>query len=668
MGKQLVPFLFLLLLAKTAFSQNCTNIGQTPESAFPVCGTQVFEQNNVPICGTTNIPVPCNDGGPYQNKNPYWYKFTCYTAGTLGFLITPNDLGDDYDWQLFDVTGHNPNDVFTVPSLFVACNWSGETGETGASYAGNGFINCAGPGIPLFSAMPGLVAGHEYLLLVSHFTDSQSGYSIQFQGGTASITDPLEPKLGSARISCDGTQLVVQLNKKMKCSSMASNGSDFTLGGAASIVSETSLSCNFNFDTDTIVLALSNALPPGNYTLTIQNGSDGNTLLDNCGRSIPVGDNVQFNVAPLLPTPMDSIRPFACSPSKLQLVFIRPIRCNSIAANGSDFTVTGPQTVSITSAIDSCKTTGKTILITLQLASPIVVGGNYQVHLNTGSDGNTIIDECGRETPAGSSLSFTAADTVWAGFTYAMRYGCKDDTLNFIHDGRNGVKTWTWSFDNTSISNVQNPVQIYSASSQHTVRLIVSNGVCKDTVTQTIALDNKLIAAFETSNIICPEDAASFKNQSTGIIDSWQWIFGNGNTSNLKTPPSQFYPTPGREVSYTIKLIASSSSLGCKDSVTHSIRVLGNCYIAVPSAFTPNADGLNDYLYPVNALKADNLEFKIYNRWGQLVFESRDWLRKWDGTVNGVPQVTGSYIWFLKFTHHDTGKKVLMKGTTVLIR
>ena len=64
--------------------------------------------------------------------------------------------------------------------------------------------------------MPNLVEGHEYLLLVSHFSDSQSGYSLSFSGGTANITDPVLPGLDKARAACDGSKILVKLNKKMK--------------------------------------------------------------------------------------------------------------------------------------------------------------------------------------------------------------------------------------------------------------------------------------------------------------------------------------------------------------------------------------------------------------------------------------------------------------------
>ena len=93
-----------------------------------------------------------------------------------------------------------------------------------------------------------------------------------------------------------------------------------------------------------------------------------------------------------------------------------------------------------------------------------------------------------------------------------------------------------------------------------------------------------------------------------------------------------------------------------------------NCYAAVPSAFTPNNDGLNDYLYPLNASKADQMEFRVYNRMGQLVFISTNISKKWDGKFMGLPQDTGLFIWMLRYTHHDTGEKIFLKGTTLLIR
>ena len=198
-------------------------------------------------------------------------------------------------------------------------------------------------------------------------------------------------------------------------------------------------------------------------------------------------------------------------------------------------------------------------------------------------------------------------------------------------------------------------------------RLTVTNGVCTDSSFQNFTLPGKIKAAFTYPAELCPTDTAVFKDASTGYITSWAWYFDNGNTSTAENPPAQTYPAATRETSYPVQLIVKND-VPCYDTVYHTLKVLYSCYIAVPSAFTPNGDGHNDYLYPLNAYKAINLQFRVFNRWGQQVFETQDWTRKWDGTINGNPQASGVYVWWLSYTDIDTGKHHEQKGTTVLIR
>ena len=658
-----------LLFALCAGAQNaCTTLGQNPATAFPVCGTSVFSQTTVPNCGGKRIPGPCATTDSLTDTNPFWYKFTCFSPGTLGFLIKPVDLGDDYDWQLFDITAHDPNDVYTDKTLFVSCNWSGNTGLTGASSAGRSLNNCAGTSYPTFSSMPTLKLNHDYLLLVSHFTKfkpGQAGYELSFGGGTASITDTIPPALKSLSSSCDATKIYIKLNKKMKCSSLALDGSDFAISPAVVKINSATAFCN-GFDMDSVELNLNGRLPVGNYTISVKNGTDGNTLLDNCGRNIPVANSLPLNILPLAPTPMDSMVPVKCAPQSLQLIFRKNILCNSVASDGSDFMVNGPSPVSVVSTTTNCVNT-VTKSIILNLSSPIVNGGTYRIILKTGNDGNTIVDECSEQTTVGSALSFNVKDTVSADFSYQIAAGCKQDTVLFMHDGKHQVNRWLWQLDYNGTSNLQNPVTYFNSFGTKQIILSVSNGFCSDTVTKNIILDNELKAAFETNNTLCPEDTAVFKNTSIGNIVSYDWNFQNGNFSTDENPSPQKYPVLLDEKNYAVTLVVKSN-LGCYDTAVNNIRVLKSCYIAVPNAFTPNGDGLNDFLYPLNAFKADNLEFKVYNRLGQLVFHSNDWTQKWDGTVKGDPQDAGIYVWTLNYILRDTGKHIFMKGSTVLIR
>ena len=669
----LVVFFLSGLLIRVA-AQPCTVLGQTPATAFPVCGVDTFSQSTVPYCGGTKIPGPCSNDG-ITDQNPFWYKFTCFQAGTLGFQITPNDLADDYDWQLFDITGRNPNDVFTDANLFVACNWSGLTGITGARAGGNSLRNCAGSSYPLFSAMPQLIKGHEYLLLISHFTTftpSQNGYKLSFGGGTASITDPKAPALQAATTGCGGQKIGIKLNKKMRCSSLAANGSDFTVTPAnGTVIAAEGIGCSTGFDMDSVVLTISNVMTPGNYTVQIKRGADANTLLDYCNREIPPGTTLNAQVYPIQPTPMDSIKPAGCTPATLNLVFRQPILCSSIAPNGSDFTVTGPAGVTVTGATGSCTgTTTGTTAIKVVLNAPLQLGGIYRITLNRGSDGNTLLNDCTLETPAGSFIDFIVKDTVSADFSYRIGYSCASDTIYVVHDGRNGVNLWQWSNNGQAVAGSSPGKQfVYTVFDSKTISLRVSNGVCTDTATSVIRLENALQAGFTVPDVVCPGDQVVLVNKSIGKIVRWQWDLGNGSTSSLQNPPPQNYiaPTATREIFYTVRLI-TDDSFGCADTASLRLKAVNTCIIAVPNAFTPNNDGRNDYLYPLNAYKADNLIFRIYNRYGQVVFETRDWTRKWDGRINGNAQPTGTYVWVLQYIFRDTGEAVLKRGTTVLIR
>lgn len=666
----LLLFCLLGLYAVPSFSQ-CTTLGQTPATAFPVCGTTVFRQNTVPLCANTSgMTVPGCTGNVYTDKNPFYYKFTCYVSGTLGFLITPLAADEDYDWQLFDITGKNPNVIFSDVSAIVTGNWSGTYGQTGAASGGVSFIQCASDpaaGLSTFSAMPNLIAGHEYLLMISHFTDGQSGYDLSFAGGSAVITDPLQPKMQKVTPDCDGTKITLKLNKKIRCTTITATGSEFSLLPAVTtVVSAVTDSCAFGFDFDEVTLTLATALTSNIYELVINNGTDGNTLLDICGNTISQGDKIQFEY--IIPQPIlaDSIGKPTCAPDSVLVYYPKKIRCSTVSANGGDFTVTGPAPVTVIGATGKC-INDLTDYVVVKFASPIYTKGNYTLSINPGIDGSPVFDLCGQPILP-QILSFSTADTVNADFTFTNLMGCQRDTLTFAHNAANDVNKWSWVFNKGTPIPTQTHTIIWPATSTNTVQLIVDNGTCKDTANSTVVLDNEVKAMFSMPSIICPEDRLEVINKSEGLIDAWRWSFDVVASSNLKDPPPFLMPNNNREAYYTVKLVAFNNAIGCADSTKKTLTVLDNCLIVVPTGFTPNNDGLNDFFRPNNAIKADNYEFKVYNRWGQLVFQTNNWQAKWDGRINGVQQTTGVYVWMLRYIHRDTGKAVFQKGTVTLIR
>ena len=654
------------------FSQPCTTLGQTPSTAFPVCGTTVFTQNSVPICSTNSLYVPgCSgDGANYENRNPFFYRFTCYQSGTLGFTINPLAPNEDYDWQLYDITGRNPDEIFTNRTIIVTGNWAGTYGPTGASATGVNFIQCASDptaGANAFAKMPDLIIGHEYLLLVSHYTNTQSGYTLNFSGGTAVITDPILPTLSIVKADCDGKILRLKLNKKVRCNSLSLDGSEFSvLPAVTSIIGAQPDSCTQSFDFDELALTLAAPLSNGNYELIINNGTDANSLVDICGRPITPGDKLTFTYFVPQPIFADSIGKSGCAPDSIKLYFPKKILCSSIDPAGTDFLVTGPSPVSVRAAAGNC-INNKTDFITIKFNQPIQKGGTYQLLLRAGVDMSVLVDECGLNTPL-QSIFFTLADTVNANFSYTATLGCQKNTYLFTHPGGDGIDTWKWRFNTTEI-NTQTHTIDFTSSSTNTISLVVSNGTCSDTSSLQLITNNQVKANFTVEDsILCPEDLLKIVNTSTGLIDKWQWHYDVLGTTLQKDPPPFQFPNINLEKNYRVKLVASNLAMRCNDSTEKIIRVLDHCLIEVPNAFTPNNDGLNDWFSPHNALKANNYHFRIFNRWGQLVFETRNWMDKWDGRINGQPQAAGVYVWALSYTYRDTGTPVFKKGTVTLIK
>jgi gliding motility-associated-like protein len=202
----------------------------------------------------------------------------------------------------------------------------------------------------------------------------------------------------------------------------------------------------------------------------------------------------------------------------------------------------------------------------------------------------------------------------------------------------------------------------------YTVKVTDSYG-CSDTAKVEIRVVNEVQvkAIIKAADYLCrPNDSLSFSDKSLGGIKSRSWDFGNGITSTAASPSLQYYSVlPGQQT--IVARLAVMDTTGCTDTAFHFMQIVDNCYIAVPTAFTPNNDGKNDYLYPLNAYKAHDLHFRVYSRNGQMVFETRDWTRKWDGRIGGVEQSIGAYVWMLDYTD-VAGKRISLKGTTVLIR
>ena len=118
------------------------------------------------------------------------------------------------------------------------------------------------------------------------------------------------------------------------------------------------------------------------------------------------------------------------------------------------------------------------------------------------------------------------------------------------------------------------------------------------------------------------------------------------------------------EKQYTIEI---TTAAGCMTVDTQMVKVFKEIKFYVPSGFTPNNDGLNDYLKPIQAGIKEFRYFKVFNRWGQMVFDLQSNPLGWNGMINGKPQGSQVVVWMAEGVGYDD-KVYKQKGTCVLIR
>ena len=168
----------------------------------------------------------------------------------------------------------------------------------------------------------------------------------------------------------------------------------------------------------------------------------------------------------------------------------------------------------------------------------------------------------------------------------------------------------------------------------------------------------------EASSMIVETPAAvvnfSFGGSIRGI--NFEWKFGDGSISTVEAP-SHEYQYPGI---YEVVLEVIDQN-GCEYTFSEFIEVKELVAIHVPSAFSPNGDGFNDELY-LGWSQVHDLEFKLFNRWGQVVFESTNPDFKWNGIdPNGAIVSEGVYVFHVKAIDVQ-GRPVEKSGTITILR
>jgi gliding motility-associated-like protein len=271
------------------------------------------------------------------------------------------------------------------------------------------------------------------------------------------------------------------------------------------------------------------------------------------------------------------------------------------------------------------------------------------------------------------SQTLTILPSPEVGFTVSQTIACETVNLVFT-DTINAPNTdlyWQFGDGGISYQNGNTDYQ-YDSTGCFDVSLTVTatNGcVMSQTIDELVCVAENPIADFtvENPNLLVDDPTAVFINQTIGG-QTYFWNFNDGSTSTAVNPIHDF----DEEGEYYVTMYATNE-YGCVDSANFTITVTEELVFYVPNTFTPNGDGANEEFIPVINDVIDPMSYKllIFNRWGELIFESQNKDYGWDGTYGqngGFNCQDGTYTWKLYFKLSNEDSNRIYVGHVNLLR
>jgi len=294
--------------------------------------------------------------------------------------------------------------------------------------------------------------------------------------------------------------------------------------------------------------------------------------------------------------------------------------------------------------------------------------GSTGIYRVTGTDANGCIDS--------AQVSVTVHPLPAVDFSPLPSSACIPATITWtdmstISSG--SIAAWNWQIDGySSSSNLGNatvPVTYNFPGAFGAQLTVTSNQGCSATIRKdsvAFARPNPT-AAFtfspELANIGDP--SYQFMDASSSDVVNWFWTFDDIGTASVQNPFYNF----GQIGEFGVTLLVTNQ-FGCTDETFNSVRIEGISEIWIPSAFTPNGDGINDTFFPVGTNLTDNvtLEVLVYDRWGKLIYQGSNPQNPWDGTCASLTNCpVGAYSYRVIFVNEKNKYHEYM-GKVALIR
>lgn len=467
-----------------------------------------------------------------------------------------------------------------------------------------------------------------------------------------------------------------------------------------------------------VVIYEANGVPVGPANFTADGG--GNIIITGLTAGNYTNFLLSLNDCPTLDnTPINLVDPNApvvdagpdvevCEGEDITLTAVNPegaiITWNNGVNDGVPFNqAVGTVAYTVTANLDNCISTD-VVNVTVH-PTPTVFAGNDvtvcdgQSVVLTGTGAQSYVWTNG----VTNGVAFTPAATQTYTVTGTSQFGCvstDDVTVNveelpeitFEGDVLEGCTPVTTTFTNTSataagsdcvwylsdgtvLSGCDNVAQTFTTPGCYdvTLEITTANGCTNSSTLEDYVCVYPYPVAYFTYLPSQPTTITPIVNFSNGSIgaSNYQWFFGDGATSNAVNPTHNYGEEEG---SYEVTLVASTP-FGCTDTARSIINIVEELIFYVPNTFTPDGDEFNETFQPVFTSGFDPFDFHlmIFNRWGELIFESYDASIGWDGTYGGKASGAeivkdGTYVWKIEVKTKLNDERKMFVGHVNVLR
>jgi gliding motility-associated-like protein len=279
----------------------------------------------------------------------------------------------------------------------------------------------------------------------------------------------------------------------------------------------------------------------------------------------------------------------------------------------------------------------------------------------------TLTNSCG----AADTNYINITDAPSGSFAISDTSGCAPLSVDFESTiVASSAFTCLWDFDNGTVSAACNGVSnVYSAGCYSPTLTVTDANGCSALIlfSTPICAIELPDASFSTSSLVMDEFNSQFNAENTnGNIDSYQW-FLDGELVGLASEYAMDFASQ-EERNYDLCL-AVENAAGCTDTSCVELTYQGSFSLYVPNAFTPNGDGNNDLFSPVISGQTPlEYEMFIFNRWGELIYNTEDIVASWDGVVKSSKAQMEVYNWKIVYKLPNSSLTETIRGHVTLIR